>query len=63
MKKKEYKMPQATVVAVSETELLVESPIGFGEGPGSGSVGAPERDFDEFDGVIQGWYDDIFVRE
>lgn len=25
----------------------------------AGNVGAPERDFEEFDGVIQGWYDDI----
>ncbi|MBQ0046090.1 MAG: hypothetical protein KBT33_01085 [Prevotellaceae bacterium] len=62
MKKKEYKMPQAIVVAVNETELLVESPIGFGEGPGSGNVGANMRNFESFEDFEDAkvWDDDIF---
>ena len=59
MKKKEYKMPQAIVVTVSEAELLVESPIGFGEGPGSGSVGANERSLEELD-ELEHVFDDLF---
>lgn len=62
MKKKEYKMPQAIVVAVNETELLVESPIGFGEGPGSGNVGVNMRNFESFEDFEDAkvWDDDIF---
>ncbi len=56
MKKKEYKMPQATVVAVSETELLADS-ISIGEGGGSGSVGAKERSLEELDEYE---FDDLF---
>lgn len=68
MKKKEYKKPQAIVVAVNETELLVESPIGFGEGPGSGNVGVNMRNFESFESFesfedfedVKVWDDDIF---
>lgn len=62
MKKKEYKKPQAIVVAVNETELLVESPIGFGEGPGSGNVGVNMRNFESFEDFEDAkvWDDDIF---
>lgn len=62
MKKKEYKRPQAIVVAVNETELLVESPIGFGEGPGSGNVGVNMRNFESFEDFedVKVWDDDIF---
>lgn len=62
MKKKEYKMPQAIVVTVSEAELLLTgsgSTLGIGSGGGSGSVGAPERSLEELD-ELEHVYDDLF---
>ena len=46
--KKQYTAPYIQVVELDSHDLIATSNLRYGEGPGSGSVGAPLRDDDDW---------------